>query len=57
MPYSPPSWAKKTGALACSMLPLKKTLALQCTYQGTIFRSPFFFLLVDSFLLSPFVPF
>src|SRR5882724_2352034 len=26
-------------------------------YQGTIFRSPFFFLLVDSFFLSSFVPF
>src|SRR5260370_42477335 len=26
------------------------------TYQGTIFLSPFFFLLVDSFLLFPFVP-
>src|SRR6266478_5452943 len=27
------------------------------SYQGTIFRSPFFFLLVDSFFLSSFVPF
>src|SRR6266568_1000289 len=31
--------------------------SLCCAYHGTILRSPFFFLLLDSFFLSSFVPF
>src|SRR6266849_4076067 len=50
---------KKQGARPHSASPRGVSLNFRPaveTHQGTIFLSPFFFLLVDSFLLFPLVP-
>ena len=56
-----PQGAKKApGVRPCPAVPLVLSPDLRRaakSHQGTIFFRPFFFLLVDSFLLSPFVPF
>src|ERR1700674_3083582 len=56
-PPEPPLRDNTKGARNASAPPFHSPLlVLNGSYQGTIFRSPFFFLLLDSFFLSSFAP-
>src|SRR5713226_8698947 len=53
IPYKQGARPHSAASPHCVSLNFRPTVK---AYQGTIFLSPFFFLLVDSFLLFPFVP-
>src|SRR6267143_5268638 len=57
-PPEPPSFPNTKGVRIVLAPPFHFPIFfLAGSYQGTILRSPFFFLLVDSFFLSSFIPF